>query len=83
MAGVGYQEVLLVAALAYCIVPIAAVVFAVPFFREKRRADGLEAMLREGGWTHSGGTVIPRPVAPPAASLPVPGSRPSDPSLRP
>lgn len=66
MAGIGWQEIFVLGSLlAFCVLPIAAVAFAVLYFREKRRADGLEATLRQGGWQ-----VLPPGAWSPAAGLP-------------
>ena len=67
MAGFGWQEIVVLGSLlAFCVLPIAAIVFAVLYFREKRRADGLEAMLRHGGWQGlpSGAVAPPGPPSP-------------------
>ncbi len=50
MGGLGYPEILFwfVAAF-YCVIPLSTVVMAELWLREKKRADVLEAALRQAG----------------------------------
>ncbi len=51
MGGLGYPEILFwfVAAF-YCVIPLSTIVLAVLWLRQKKRADVLEAALRQAGW---------------------------------